>query len=130
MNVGVFRQLYLFIDVLNALQLSEKWIWTILYQLCKWKTAADLHWTDTKSWAGEMSTVPIVIKEVLTLSLPETSFKWIIVSVTFKSQDYTCNELHTLTNKLIVVIPCRRSMLKKGLTGAQLIILTTKLFVM
>ena len=39
----------------NVLNLLEKWIWTILYQLCEWKTPADLHWADTKGRAGKIN---------------------------------------------------------------------------
>lgn len=35
-----------------VLLLAEKWLWAVLYQLCKWETATNLYWADSEGRAG------------------------------------------------------------------------------
>lgn len=53
--LSVFLLFFLLKLHANILNLSEKWIWTILYQLCEWKTPANLHWADIESRAGKIN---------------------------------------------------------------------------
>ena len=40
--------------------LQKKWLWTVLYQLCEWETAADFYWTYTEGRTGEVIITTLV----------------------------------------------------------------------
>lgn len=65
-----------------CLPFSEKWIWTVLHQLCERETAADFHWAHPEGRAGDLSPLSLSLS-LFSLLKYFQSHRWSNILVTF-----------------------------------------------
>ena len=52
---------------------AEKWLWTVLHQLCEWKAPADFHRAYPESWAGNARHHTFAFITLLPLPTPRSA---------------------------------------------------------
>lgn len=88
------------------LNLLEKWIWTILYQLCQWKASTNLHWVDAESRAGEFWSTRQCLQYVMLYLITLQLFFVNLIQWTALGADKFCIQTHVLLPQSLFVIYC------------------------
>lgn len=88
------------------LNLLEKWIWTILHQLCQWKASTNLHWVDTESRAGEFWSTRQCLQYVMLYLITLKLFFVNLIQWTALGADKFCVQTHVLLPQSLFVINC------------------------
>lgn len=88
------------------LNLLEKWIWTILHQLCQWKASTNLHWVDTESRAGEFWSTRQCLQYVMLYLITLKLFFVNLIQWTALGADKFCIQTHVLLPQSLFVINC------------------------
>lgn len=88
------------------LNLLEKWIWTILHQLCQWKASTNLHWVDAESRAGEFWSTRQCLQYVMLYLIALKLFFVNLIQWTALGADKFCIQTHVLLPQSLFVINC------------------------